>query len=790
MCAIEIHPGARAALYARVSSDQQAQAQTIASQVEALQERLRQDSMEQDPELYFIDDGYSGATLVRPALERLRDMAALGVIERLYVHSPDRLARKYAYQVLLLEEFHRCGVEVVFLNHAVSDNPEEQLLLQVQGMMAEYERAKIIERHRRGKLHAARHGSVNVLSGAPYGYRYVGARVTGGHAAYEIVLEQARVVRQIFAWVGQDRLSLQEVCRRLQNQGIRTATGKSWWDRATVWGILKNPAYQGRAAYGKTRYGPLRPRLRPQRGHPAQPRRAHSIYEVPAAEQIAIAVPALVEPDLFATVQEQLQENRLRQRERRRGARYLLQGLLVCGTCGHAYYGKPVSLKAGKGKKRSYAYYRCIGSDAYRFGGQRLCWNQQVRTDLLEQVVWQDVCSLLQEPQRIAREQERRLTKNSDDSSLEQLRTLTQKVKRGMGRLIDAYQDGLIDRTQFEPRLHQAQDRLQSLNGQIATLATEQSRLQDLHLVVTQVETFAKMLEGSLEQADWSTKRQVIRTLVKQIEIGPEGVKVVYRIDSLPFVQAPERGVLPHCWWGVSPLLANLFLHYVLDLWWERKVQPTVGGTCVLVRYADDFICMVQHRQDAETLEKLLHERFAKFGLTLHPEKTRTISFGRSERENARREGRRPNTFDFLGFTHYAGRSRKGNFLLGRRTSRKKFRKACQEILTWLQQVRNLRRLSEIWGELAAKLRGHYSYYGVSGNSRMIRNFGYVVIRAVQKWLARRSQRRDFTWKRLNDYLKHYPLPRPRIGYQMYPLLPWWETDRRAGCGKSARPVL
>jgi len=241
---------------------------------------------------------------------------------------------------------------------------------------------------------------------------------------------------------------------------------------------------------------------------------------------------------------------------------------------------------------------------------------------------------------------------------------------------------------------------------------------------------------------------------------------------------------------NLSPLLANIFLHYVLDLWFERKVKPTVGGTCELVRYADDFVCLVQHRQDAEELEKLLRERFAKFGLTLHPEKTRTISFGRSERENARREGRRPNTFDFLGFTHYAGRSRKGTFLLGRKTNRKKFRKACHEIVTWLKQVRNERSLYEIWVELAAKLQGHYCYYGVSGNYRMIQKFGYVVIRAVQKWLNRRSQRKSFTWKRLNDYLKHYPLPRPRIVYRMYQLLPLWETGRRAGCGKSARPVL
>ena len=547
MCSVEIHPGARAALYARVSSDQQAQAQTIASQVEALQERMRQEGVILDLELQFLDDGYSGATLVRPALERLRDMAAMGVIDRLYVHSPDRLARKYAYQVLLLEELHRDGVEVIFLNHAVSDNPEEQLLLQVQGMMAEYERAKIIERHRRGKLHAARHGSINVLAGAPYGYRYISARVTEGHAAYEIVLEQARVVRQIFAWVGQDRLSLQEVCRRLQHQGIPTATGKSWWDRTTVWGMLKNPAYKGTAAYGKTRYGPMRPRLRPQRGDPAQPRRAHSIYSVPAEDQVTISVPALVEADLFDAVQEQLQENRRRQRERRRGARYLLQGLLVCGTCGHAYYGKPVSRKAAKGKIRSYAYYRCIGSDAYRFGGQRLCWNKQVRTDLLEEALWQDVCSLLREPQRIAQEYERRLAQPDHDDSPDSLQVLAQKVKRGMGRLLDAYQDGLIDRSQFEPRLRQAQERLRNLDAQIAALVAERNSRQDLHLVIAQVETFAQLLEGSLEQADWSTKRQVIRALVKEIEIAAEGVKVVYRVDSLPFAQAPERGVLQYC---------------------------------------------------------------------------------------------------------------------------------------------------------------------------------------------------------------------------------------------------
>jgi group II intron reverse transcriptase/maturase len=241
---------------------------------------------------------------------------------------------------------------------------------------------------------------------------------------------------------------------------------------------------------------------------------------------------------------------------------------------------------------------------------------------------------------------------------------------------------------------------------------------------------------------------------------------------------------------NLSPMLANIFLHYVLDLWFEKRVKPHMSGTCRLVRYADDFVCMVQDRRDAESLETMLRERFAKFGLTLHPEKTRTISFGRYEREHAHRQGRKAHTFDFLGFTHYCGRSRQGNFLLGRKTSGKKFRKACKELNTWLKQVRSVLPLSQIWPALAAKLRGHYGYYGVSGNSRKIRQFGYVTIRAVYKWLNRRSQRRNFTWKTFNAYLTHYPLPRPRIGYWMHRPMPLWEMGRRAGCGRSARPVL
>ena len=216
-------------------------------------------------------------------------------------------------------------------------------------------------------------------------------------------------------------------------------------------------------------------------------------------------------------------------------------------------------------------------------------------------------------------------------------------------------------------------------------------------------------------------------------------------------------------------MLANIFLHYVLDLWFVKRVKPSVAGQCYLVRYADDFVCMVQYRQSADEIERMLRERFAKFGLSLHPEKTRTISFGRYERQNARRQGRRSNTFDFLGFTHFCGLSRKGKFLLGRKMSRSKFRKAMNDLL---RRIRSVMRIEEIWPILASKLRGHYNYYGVSGNSRMIVRFGYVTIRAVMKWLNRRCQCMSFTWKKFSAYLVHYRLTRPRIVHNIYKPLP------------------
>ena len=218
----------------------------------------------------------------------------------------------------------------------------------------------------------------------------------------------------------------------------------------------------------------------------------------------------------------------------------------------------------------------------------------------------------------------------------------------------------------------------------------------------------------------------------------------------------------------LSPMLANIFLHYVLDEWFETTVKSHVRGFCELVRYADDFVCVVRYADDAVRIEQALKNRFNKYGMEIHPTKSRKITFGRFERANAVKQNRRPNTFDFLGFTHYCDTSRKGNFKLGRKTSRKKFSVKCREMNNWLKSIRNHVKTKDWWKILAAKLRGHFQYYGVSENSVGIARFYNLTLSMVHKWLNRRSQKRKMSWAQFTEYLEHYPLPQPRIVHKFY----------------------
>lgn len=220
----------------------------------------------------------------------------------------------------------------------------------------------------------------------------------------------------------------------------------------------------------------------------------------------------------------------------------------------------------------------------------------------------------------------------------------------------------------------------------------------------------------------------------------------------------------------LSPILANIFLHYVLDKWFNKVVKSYIKGFCEIVRYADDFICVVQYDRDAQRIEKALKNRFNKFGLEINPDKSKTFSFGRFERKKAKTQDRRANTFDFLGFTHFCDKTRRGNFKVGRRTSRKKFVKKCKEMNIWLKSIRNLVKTKEWWKILKSKLQGHFQYYGVSGNIALISKFYFITIRLLHKWLNRRSQKKKMNWEKFKNYLNHYPLPKPKIKHNLYTL--------------------
>ena len=216
-----------------------------------------------------------------------------------------------------------------------------------------------------------------------------------------------------------------------------------------------------------------------------------------------------------------------------------------------------------------------------------------------------------------------------------------------------------------------------------------------------------------------------------------------------------------------SPLLANIYLHYVLDLWFEHIVKKNCKGDAAIVRYCDDFVCCFQYKRDAENFYQELEERLAKFGLEVAKDKSKIIAFGRFAEENSKKRNQKPDTFDFLGFTHYCSKSRKGKFRVKRKTSKKKYNAKIQDFKDWIKRARNLG-TEEIFKKVNQKLIGHYQYYGITDNIKMLYKYKNEIVKLIFKWLNRRSQRRSYNYDKLNRRLKHKPLPKPRINVNIY----------------------
>ena len=524
-----------AAIYARVSSEQQREENTIASQTASLIEFATSHDLEVPKEWVFEDEGYSGAILERPGLECVRDLAAEGQIQVVLAYSPDRLSRKYAYQILLIEEFARQGVETMFVKSPQGDSAEDQLLVQFQGMIAEYERAQILERSRRGKRHRAQAGEVSVLSGAPYGYRYI-RKTDEAPAAYVVEEAEAQVVRRVYEMYTVEGLSMGEITRRLNTEAVPTRKA-SRWERSVVWAMLRNPAYRGIACFGKTRISARTRVMRPQRRRGVTMPGTTASHERPRAEWMEIPVPALVTEESFARAQEQLQQNKIRSR-RRTIAPSVVQGLVSCAKCGYA-----LSRSSTQTSARKIHYYKCIGSDSWRKLGGPVCDNSRfVRQELLDQIVWAEVIRLLEEPALIQQELDRRLAaaRSSDPTKKREQnlqRELTQ-VGKGMERLLNAYQEELLSIEQLRDRMPGLRQRQQTLRAELQAIADQANdRTVFLRLAET-LTAFLARLRSAAETLSVIERQRIVRLLVKEVLVGEDTITIRH---SIPIPSGPPQ---------------------------------------------------------------------------------------------------------------------------------------------------------------------------------------------------------------------------------------------------------
>ncbi len=404
-------------------------------------------------------------------------------------------------------------------------------------MIAEYERAQILERSRRGKRHRAQSGEVSVMSGAPYGYRYI-RKTDETLAAYAVLEAEARVVQRIYEMYTVAGLSIGEITRQINTEGIPTRKASARWERSTVWAVLRNSAYRGVACFGKTRTSARTRVVRPQRRRGVITPSTTAGHERPREEWIEIPVPALVSDDTFARAQELLQENKLRSR-RHTIEPSIVQGLVSCRKCGYAF-----SRTSTRTSARKIHYYKCIGSDSWRKLGGPVCDNRRlIRQDLLDQIVWAEVIRLLEDPTLIQQELDRRLAAaRSSDPTQKREQSLQRElvhVGKGIERLLCAYQEALLSIEQLRERMPTLRQREQALRAELQAIADQANdRATFLRLAET-LTAFLVRLRSAADTLSITERQRIVRLVVKDVQIGDDTITIRH---SIAVPQGPPPG--------------------------------------------------------------------------------------------------------------------------------------------------------------------------------------------------------------------------------------------------------
>jgi len=486
----------RAAIYARVSTEKQNKEKTIESQLEDLRKFCRDNNLILVKE--YVDDGWSGETLARPALGQLRDDASKGLFDVVCIHSPDRLARKFIYQGLVIEELKKKGIEVFFLNRRISDTPEDQLLLGVQGLIAEYEKAKILERTRRGRLHKARMGRI-VGHPAPYGYRYI--KGSNKEGCYVIDRNEAEIVRLIFDLYIKLQ-SIRAVVKELTRRQIKPQKGKLW-RRSTIHKILSNETYIGITYYNKSysveSQNPKTYRRRPKTSRKLRDR----------SEWIPIKVPAIIDRETFRMAQEILKRN---QKVRRTNSQYLLSGLVKCGDCNSTYSGE---------KSHNYRFYRC-NNRHNTFPLPRKCKARMISANKLESAVWKAIKEVVTNPKVIIRhifQLSQNIQENMENWKKEQKDLLkmkeTLKIKRN--KLIEIYSDGIITKQQLQAKMQEYAQKEKQIEERLKEIESKIKQIELKPLLAKQVKELCETAKKRLETFSFEDKKKFLQHLIDEI---------------------------------------------------------------------------------------------------------------------------------------------------------------------------------------------------------------------------------------------------------------------------------
>jgi site-specific DNA recombinase len=522
----------RAAVYARVSTTRQAQAQTIEQQLDRLRAAAAERGWVLDDQRVYRDDGFSGASLGRPGLDRLRDHAALAGLDVVLVTAPDRLARNYVHQVLLIEELATHGCRVEFLDRPMSSDPHDQLLLQIRGAVAEYERTLITERMRRGRQARLRAGTLLPWTTPPFGYRLHPERPRDA-AAVRVEPAGATLVAQMFDWYLEPQATVYQLAQRLTELGVATTRGKPRWNTASVRGILRNPAYAGRALTNRTQVAPARQRKSAML--PAGPGVSHAPR--PPEDWIEVPVPPVISAEIFAQVQAKLDAN---QQSAARNTRheYLLRALISCGACRLSCTCRQTA--AG------YSYYLCRGrTDPLRVAQGQRRTARYIPASQLDELVWADLCALT-DPTQVARA----LARARGGAWLPQeLQARQATIRKALGqldrqaqRLLDAYLAQVIG-------LDELQRKRQELDRRQATLAAQQRQLQatteqrlELAAVADGIERFCQTIRAGLATATFTQRRQLAELLIDRVIVTDDDVEIRYVLPTSP--DGPHR---PFC---------------------------------------------------------------------------------------------------------------------------------------------------------------------------------------------------------------------------------------------------